>query len=280
MVLAQPTTGDAFDSPRLRMLEPIRQFGLGQLEEHGQVDAVKQQVLRWYASQGKRLSAQLGGPQQAAGYARLAAKFDNLRALLSWSRHHDLASGLQLATDLWRFWQVKGRAQEMLDWFDEVLPQAQAQALPERLRAEARNTAGIMARTCGQYDKARSLYEAALALQRQLGNRQGEAIALNNLCLNARDRYDHAAVLRQDSESLALAREIGDRNLQGLALMHLGTAQGGLDRPAGYVRRGRSRPEPSVSGLAAGVFEVSETPAPCGAPAGYGLSGRRSPSRS
>jgi tetratricopeptide (TPR) repeat protein len=196
------------------------------------VDAVEQQVLRWYGALGKRLAAQLRGPQQAGGYAELAAEFDNLRALLSWSRHHDLASGLQLASDLWRFWQVKGHAQEMLDWFDAVLPKAEAQALPERLRAEACNAAGIMARTCGRYDQARGLYEAALALHRQLGNRLGEATALNNLCLNARDRQDHAAVLGQGSESLALARDIGDRNLEGLALMHLGTALQGLDRRA------------------------------------------------
>jgi predicted ATPase/DNA-binding winged helix-turn-helix (wHTH) protein len=232
MVLALPAAGTLLDPPRFRMLEPIRQFGLAQLEEQGLVDAVKQQVLRWHAGQGQRLTAQLAGPQQASGYAHLAAEFDNLRALLSWSRQHDLASGLQLAVDLWRFWQAQGHAQEMLDWFDEALTQAAAQALPERLRADASNIAGVMARTCGQYDKARQLYEGSLALQRQLGNRYGEATALNNLCMNARDRYDHAAVLQQAGEGLALAREIGNRNLEGLALMHLGAAHRGLERPA------------------------------------------------
>ena len=230
MVLVRPSTDDPLGAPRFRMLEPIRQFGLAQLEELGQVDAVKQQVLDGYVGQGKRLAAQLAGPQQATGYALLTAEFDNLRALLSWSKTHDAASGLQLASDLWRFWQVKGHAQEMLDWFDEVLPQAQA--LPDRLRAEASNTAGSMARTCGQYAKARSLYETSLALQRRLGHRQGEAIALNNLCLIARDQNDHAAVMQQGNASLAIAREIGDRNLEALALMHLGTALRGLDQPA------------------------------------------------
>ncbi|HUG21539.1 ATP-binding protein, partial [Piscinibacter sp.] len=231
MVLTQPATGDPVAPPRWRMLEPIRQFGLSQLEELGLVDVVKQQVLHWYEGQCKRFAAQLGGPQQAAGYMGLTAEHDNLRALLSWSRHHALASGLHLAADLWRYWQAKGYAQEMLDWFEEALPQAEAQGLPERLRADASNAAGIVARTCGQYHKARRLYEDSLALQRRLGHRHGEAKALNNLCVNARDRHDHAAVLAQAGECLAMAREIGDRNLEGLALMHLGTAQRGLGQP-------------------------------------------------
>lgn len=230
MVQTWPATDGAHGEPRWRMLEPIRQFGLAQLEEQGQVDPVKQQVLDWTVAQGKRLAAQLAGPQQAAGYALLEAEFDNLRAMLAWSKGHDPAGGLRLASDLWRFWQVKGHAKEMLDWFDEVLPRAQA--LPPALRADASNTAGTMARTCGQYAKARRLYEDSLTLQGQLGNRRGEAVALNNLCLIARDRHDHAAVLQQGTAGLAIAREIGDRNLEALALMHLGTALRGLDRPA------------------------------------------------
>lgn len=230
MVLALPATHHPGAAVRFRMLEPIRQFALAQLEEQGQVDAVKQQALSWYGRQGKRLAAQLAGPQQALGYAFLESEFDNLRALLAWSKGHDAATGLQLASDLWRFWQVKGHAKEMLAWFDEVLPQAQA--LPQRLQAEASNTAGSMARTCGQYAKARTLYQTSLELQRGLANRKGEANALNNLCLIARDQHDHAAVMDQGSACLAIAREMGDRNLEGLALMHLGTALRGQDLAA------------------------------------------------
>jgi tetratricopeptide (TPR) repeat protein len=229
-VLALPPQPGAVQ--RFRMLEPIRQFALAQLEEQGLVDAVKQQALAWYGRQGKRLAARLSGPDQVRGYAYLVSEFDNLRALLSWCKGRDVAVGLQLASDLWRFWQAKGHAKEMLAWFEEVLASTQAQTQPERLRAEACNTAGSMARTCGQYAKARTLYQTSLELQRGLANRRGEASALNNLCLIARDQYDHTAVMTQGRACLAIAREIGDRNLEGLALMHLGTALRGLDRAA------------------------------------------------
>jgi predicted ATPase/DNA-binding winged helix-turn-helix (wHTH) protein len=224
MVLAGETGGVL----RFRMLEPIRQFAFAKLEELGQTALVRGQLLAWYVEHCKALAALLAGPQQALGYRYLVAEFDNLRALLSWSRQGDLENGLRLAADLWRFWQVKGHAKEMLNWFEEALPLASA--MPAPLRADAYNAAGVMARTCGLYATAVRLHDAALELQRELGNLRGEAVALNNLCVVARDQYDHPTVEKHGRASLQIAREIGDRNLEGLGLMHLGTALRGQDR--------------------------------------------------
>lgn len=226
MALAQETDGVV----RFRMLEPIRQFAFARLDELGASGPVKRQVLAWYVARCRSVAAQLTGPEQAEGYRFLASEFDNLRALLSWSQHADLENGLRLAADLWRFWQVKGHAREMLSWFDEALPLASS--MPPPVRADACNAAGVMARTCGRYEAAVELHNTALQLQRELGNRRGEAIALNNLCVVARDQYDHGAVERHGRASLQLARAIGDRNLEGLGLMHLGTALRGQDRAA------------------------------------------------
>jgi predicted ATPase/DNA-binding winged helix-turn-helix (wHTH) protein len=227
------TTVDSAAGPRLRLLEPIRQFALGQAEAEGCVDAVRQRLLTWYGQRCQALAAQLAGPQQAQAYATLTAEFDNLRAGLAWSLQHDLGTGLRLASDLWRFWQVKGHAQELLVWFERALAGgAGRDDVPDALRADACNAAGVMARTCGRYDEATRWHDEALAQQRRLGHRRGEASALNNLCVIARDRYDHAQVERTGREALALARELGDRALEGLALMHLGAAQRGQEQPA------------------------------------------------
>lgn len=214
---------------RFRMLEPIRQFAYARLEQQGQASAVKQQLLTWYVERCRSVVSQLTGPQQAQGYAFLSSEFDNLRALLTWSLEDDLERGLRLAADLWRFWQVKGHAQELLHWFDDALPRAADVA--HRVRADAFNAAGVMARTCGLYERAVQLHGDSLALQREAGNRRGEAVALNNLCVVARDQYDHAAVERYGRASLEISREIGDRHLEALGLMHLGTALRGQDRP-------------------------------------------------
>ena len=135
-----------------------------------------------------------------------------------------------LAINLWRFWQVKGHAKEMLGWFQDTL--ALAAALPIAVRAVASNVAGVMARTCGLYGDASTLHGRALDLHRAQGDRRGEAIALNNLCVVARDQSDHPVVEQHGRASLALARAIGDKNLEGLGLMHLGTALRGQGRLA------------------------------------------------
>ena len=224
MVLAFETEG----AVRFRMLEPIRQFALAKLEASRQSEPARARLLAWYLVRCKALAAKLTGPQQATANQALGSEVENLRALLSWSKQGDRERGLQLAAALWRFWQVKGYAKEMLSWFEEVLPLAQDAATVTR--ADAYNSAGVMARTCGLYADAVRLHDTSLALQRELGNRRGEAVALNNLAVVARDQYDHAMVERYGRESLTIAREIGDRNLEGLGLMHLGTALRGQNK--------------------------------------------------
>ena len=224
MVLAHENDGVM----RFRMLEPIRQFAYMQLETLELADSTKQQLLAWYAKLCDALIPELGGPGQAKGYKTLAVEIDNLRAALTWSRRANLQQGLHLAAGLWRFWQVKGHAKELLSWFDETLPLAQD--APISLQANAYNSAGIMARTCGLYAEATRLHGVALALRRSQGDRRGEAIALNNLAVVARDQGEHRMVENYCRESMMIAREIGDKNLEGLGLMHLGTALRGQDQ--------------------------------------------------
>jgi predicted ATPase len=231
MVLSQECSGTV----RFRMLEPIRQFGMAQLQAQGELERVRSNLLAWYAERCKAVALQLGGPQQIAGYRFLDAEFDNLRALLhwallNWAEQADLETGLRLASSLWRFWQTKGHAKDMLGWFEDALPRA-TDVSPQVL-ADASNSAGVMARTCGLYDTAVRWHSASLDLQRALGNRRGEAVALNNLCVVARDQFDHLQVEQHGRASMAIAREIGDQNLEGLGLMHLGTALRGQDRLA------------------------------------------------
>lgn len=207
---------------RFRMLEPVRQFGLAQLEAQGLIEATRKRLLEWYLAEATRIAPKLTGAEQAQWYSYLSTEYENLRAVLWWGQRAEIELSLQLAARLWRFWQVKGHAQEMLAWFEETLPRA-AQVPPATL-AEAYNAAGIMARTCGRYALSFEYLERALTIRRVHGDRRGEAIALNNLAVSARDQADHPRVEYYARQSLAIAQEIGDKNLEALGLMNLGVA--------------------------------------------------------
>lgn len=213
---------------RFRMLEPIRQFARLQLDASGQLDATQQQLLAWCVTLADVIVPQLAGPGQANGYKKLSAEIDNLRAALMWAKAASLPLGLKLAANLWRFWQVKGHAKELLGWFAEALPLANEDA--DAVLAGAYNSAGIMARTCALHAEATRLYGVSLALRRKHGDRRGEAQSLNNLAVTARDQSDHPMVEQYCRESMKIAREIGDKSLEGLGLMHLGTALRGQDQ--------------------------------------------------
>lgn len=207
---------------RFRMLEPVRQFGLAQLEAEGLTEVTRKRLLEWYLTEATHIAPKLTGAEQAQWYSYLSTEYENLRAVLWWSQRAEIELGLQLAARLWRFWQVKGHAQEMLAWFEESLPKA-AQVSPDIL-AEAYNAAGIMARTCGRYASSFKYLEQALAFRRSLGDRRGEAIALNNLAVSARDQADYSKVEYYCRQSLSIVGEIGDKNLEALGLMNLGVA--------------------------------------------------------
>ena len=218
---------------RFRMLEPVRQFAFEKLTAQGLAQQAQQDILAWCANWCSGIAAELNGPRQAHGYKALAAEIDNLLAVLAWSKDTNPEQGLLMASQLWRLWQVKGHAKAVLAWFEDMLPRGEHVSAPTR--ADAYNAAGVMARTCGQFDDALRLHGASLALQRSLGNQRGEAVALNNLAVVARDMEDHAVVERHCRASMKIARKIGDKNLEGLGLLHLGTAllgQGQTDAAA------------------------------------------------
>ena len=112
---------------------------------------------------------------------------------------------------------------------------------------------GIVARKQGDYIQAMALYEEALALQRELGDKGGTAGSLNNLGNVAREQGDYTRAVALYEEALALWRELGDK---------WGTAHSleGLARTAAKMR------EPvwavKLFGMAASLSDAIQAPLP------------------
>ena len=84
----------------------------------------------------------------------------------------------------------------------------------------------------GQKQKALEAYNQALAIWRELGNRQGEALTINNIGRLYRDLGQHQTALDYYNQALPIWREVGNRSGEALALSDIGRAYADLGQPA------------------------------------------------
>jgi len=215
------------DGDRYRMLETVREYAAEKLSESPDGDARqvrwRDRHLAYFVALAEEAEPNLNGAEQRSWLDRLEREFDNVRSALSWATRADAASGMRLASALQRLWQIRGTAREGLGWLAALL--SAATTSPTRAqRAKALATAATMARATADYAKARTLYEEALSLWRELGERRGVAAALGNLGMVSYDRGDFAGANACHQESLAIWRELGDRRGIARTLLALGNA--------------------------------------------------------
>jgi len=94
---------------------------------------------------------------------------------------------------------------------------------PEDPQQEARrlNEHGALLRREGNYELAAEQHRAALAIVRDLGDRQAEALTLNNLAL-ALAHTGVPTALQHFEQSLVVLRELGDEEHEGQVIANLG----------------------------------------------------------
>ncbi len=74
-----------------------------------------------------------------------------------------------------------------------------------------------------QYTKAIEYYEQALAIAREVGNRSSEGIALNNVGLAMANLSQYTKAIEYYEQALVIAREVGNRSVEGTILNNLST---------------------------------------------------------
>jgi tetratricopeptide (TPR) repeat protein len=95
-----------------------------------------------------------------------------------------------------------------------------------RRRALQLNARGTQLRREGNPDQAAAQHRVALAIVRDLGDQQAEAMTLNNLALAlAQDGAEEAALIHLE-EALNVLRELGDEEHEGQVIANLGFVHG------------------------------------------------------
>ncbi len=264
-------------APRLTMLETIREYGTELLAERSETGEIGRRHAAYYLALAEQAGPALTGPEALAWLARLDAEHDNLRAALRWAREQDDgAAALRLAAALWPFWQQRGHLSEGRSWLREALDHPAAAVAPAvrvnglagaarlamdqaaydeaaercaqalelarelgdpRVLAAALNTRGLLARAQDRYADSARDHQAALEQARAAADRAGEAVALLGLAYAAMFTGDGPRAGALAEESLAAARDSGDRHTLAQVLFLLGWAAGNAaGRPTGRRR--------------------------------------------
>ena len=242
--------GSGQEGVRYRLLEPIRQYGLEKLEERGEAETAKRAHAEYFLAMAEEAEPELFGSREAEWFDRLEAEHDNLRAALSWVLERGEAElALRLGGALGMFWRVRGHYGEGRKWLEAALAKdgrASVAARIEALKAlfwlqyyqmdldgaeavaqqaaELSNNAEIRgslaaslrimlagpARVRGDYERAKELLEESLALSREVGDKDMIAEALSQLAITTHDLGDTAQAKEILEDGIALCREVGN----------------------------------------------------------------------
>ena len=204
--------------PRYRMLETVRAYARERLEAAGEAHEARERHLSYFVAFAESQPAS-HDMEEAAGFERLDAEFDNLMAAHDWCDDEPTAAeaGLRLAAALGYYLGDRahfrlGRA--MLE---------RALNVPVRLCADLcarrRWTGRVISRTTSAIvDAARERFAQALAMARESGDTELEIVSLRKLGGDE----NLAQARRYLEDSLALARANSSHYNIGAALNDLG----------------------------------------------------------
>jgi DNA-binding CsgD family transcriptional regulator len=208
--------------PRLVMLATMREYALTRLAD--EAAAVHHAHATYFLSLAEAAQPHLAGPEQAVWLDRLELEHHNLRAALHWAiAQAEGEMAVRLGAALWRFWFARGYMREGRHLLAKILELPGD--IPLASRARLLQGAGVLAANQDHYILARGYSQEALALYRQLGDREGEAAAIFGLGNAAiwLGEYEEASTLFAESMRLygVVNNEWGlTRSLAYLACVH------------------------------------------------------------
>jgi predicted ATPase/DNA-binding NarL/FixJ family response regulator len=246
LVVAEPARPE---TARYRMLDTIREYALERLQGAGQ-SRWRQKHAEYFAQWAVDATAGLAGADQVRWLRMIDEEAPNLRLALEWSLGEESDSALRIAAAMGRYWFIRGRLLEGLDWLGRALDvpsdslevrvvalieravlsrrvgefatasmhATEAAELARRLGmdrelARAVNTLGILASHAGSLDGALQHFREGAEIAQRSGSRRGVASGLSNLALIESARGDHSSAQEHVAGALEVARELGDRHL-------------------------------------------------------------------
>jgi predicted ATPase/DNA-binding CsgD family transcriptional regulator len=159
---------------RYALLDTVREYGQQRLGEAGGEVALRRRHRDWYAALAARQEAL--GAGQLQWIDGLDADHDNVRAALEFclAEPGEAEAGLQMACDLWLYWETRGHLTEGRRFLGALIGRA---GRAPGLTVRGMWVAGYLALVQGDGDAARALLEEALSAADSLGDAPAAAYA-------------------------------------------------------------------------------------------------------
>src|SRR5215211_261610 len=237
-------------SGRLGMLETVHEFAIDRLAASGEADAVRWNHAQHYLAVAKEahLSFLTEGEEH---YELAVAELDNFRAALDWAlAQREFSLGAELAVSLANLWVARDPF-EGERRFGALLEAAGDELSPE-LAAHLLFEYGSLLFLEGEYERGLERQERSLAAYRELGDERGIAEVLARLSVGTvvRGNFDRTRALGH--EALEMNRRLGRRRGEAMALYGLAQVEwetGDFDSAVELMREsGRSQPSSASAG--------------------------------
>lgn len=225
-------------TPRLFMLETIRQFALEKLEESGEREALQAAVaISLTEIFDNKVKAGLA-QSDARILALMDPERDNIRAVLHWAiEQRKVEIALRLATMCWQYWRARGYLNEGRQYLEQAL--TITEIAPPELRAKALNALGAIFRLQGAFARAQQCFSESLGLYQQIEDWLGIAITNRWIGMTFKEQDELTASRIYLEDSLKLFRQIGDKSWIAAVLHPLGDvelAEGNYEQALSYQR--------------------------------------------
>ena len=215
--------GEQGGEPRYGMLETIREFGLERLAESGWEAAARQRHAEWALALAERAGPRVRDPDGAnwlealeRDHAKLACCAGLARGAAGWG-----TAGAPGRSSL----AVLGGARALHRRTPVAGNGARSWQEPAKERLQLLTGAGTMAWHQADFAQAIHHHEQALTLAREVGDREAEAFALNNLGVQIGELGDVDEARQRYEACIAIAREAGAPQLVVHALHNLAQIQ-------------------------------------------------------
>jgi len=231
LVLSLATAG----TPRYRLLETLREHGLGRLRDSGEEGEVRARHAAWFLGVAERANGLLRGPRAVEVLQGFELEHDNFRAALDWGLDHDAALAARLGAALAEFWIQRGYLSEGRERLDGCVRAADDSGGPPFALLRAAVNLAIRQ---SDFGGGRAYLERLTAGSRAAGNRSAEAHAHD---LSGRIALEEGDIDRAEEElssAMRLFRELDDAGGQARVHWHgnmIAMRRGDLDASRRHI---------------------------------------------